>query len=150
MDTHQDITVKVEQARVAEFYEWFSRWLRNPPAAELADDGGDDTARKPWDPATDLELATKAWKKFPARAQLVFGTLIDHPGDKFTGEELAVMHDIPNGMYGVAGVLAWPGRQLRKIDRKLHFKAEANPDGGSYYWMNEDMASLFAQARAAA
>ncbi len=57
------------------------------------------------------------------------------------------MHDIPNGIYGVAGVLSWPGRYLVKLGRELHFEAEYNPQGGSSYWMKPELADLFRQAR---
>lgn len=137
-----DVTVKVPAGRLAAFYEAFGRWLEEPVALS-----NDAPALKAWDSASDLELATLAWSGFPERARLLFGTLIDHPDRRFSGVQLAELHDIPNGMYGVAGVWAWPGRQLRSMGRPLPFNIEANPTGGSLYAMSPAMAKLFAEAR---
>lgn len=141
----QDVQVKVPGDRLAEFYEWFGRWLAGsslPAQQEPAPAG-------PWEPMADLELASKAWRHFPTRAKAVLSTLIDHPDERYTGAELARMHDIPNGHYGLAGVWAWPGRQLRAIGRPLPFVAEPNPEGGSFYRMSPRLARLFSEARRA-
>jgi len=145
----EDITVKVPTNRVADFYEMFGRWLRGEHVEVTVVDGTEEDWRErpPWDPRTDLDLAKKAWVKFPDRAKQIFGTLIDNPGKSFTGDELAKMHAIPNGINGVAGVLAWPGRQLKKLDRQHHFNADPLPEGGSSYSMDPEMAELFSKAR---
>lgn len=145
-----DVAVKVPADRVADFYEMYGRWLRGEQlVAEIAEETEEDSTKQrvPWDPATDLELAKTAWALFPDRAKQLFGTLIDHPDKRYTGDELAQMHSIPNGKYGVAGVLAHPGRQLRRLGRHHHFHAEPLPEGGSCYWMDAQMAELFRQAR---
>lgn len=139
--------------RMADFYEMYGRWLRGVQQEAKPPEGADDADehswrdRRPWDPMGDVELARTAWAGFPVRAKQVFSTLIDNPTVKFTGDELAVMHAIPNGKYGVAGVLAHPGRQLKSLGRQHHFHAEALSEGGSNYWMDLDVAELFRQAR---
>jgi hypothetical protein len=144
MSEFQDVSVKVPTDRLAEFYEWFGRWTRGrddhgraAPSAEPAS----------WDPENDLDLAVTAWQSFPQRAQLVLGTLIDHPDRRYSGDELAEQHKIPHGKYGVAGTLAWPGRRLRKLGRALPLEAAENPGGGSLYWMSPRIARLWADAR---
>jgi len=142
-----DVTVKVPGDRIADFYAMYGRWLGGEQLVEVVDTDSVDNQRLPWDTKEDLALAKEAWALFPKRAQLVFSTLIDNPGKQFSGDELANMHDIPNGKWGVAGVLAWPGRYLWKLGRVLHFKADPNPEGGSLYSMEPDLADLFRRAR---
>jgi hypothetical protein len=60
------------------------------------------------------------------------------------------MHNIPNGRMGVAGVLAWPGRKLWPLGRKLPTEVDPNPEGGSWYSMDPDIATLFKEASKAA
>src|ERR1700677_3710722 len=146
----RDVTVKVPADRIADFYAMYGRWLGGERGAEVSQSdqiGNPDNERRRCDSKNDLEDAKEAWKRFPARAKLLFSTLIDKPGQKFSGEELAKLHDIPNGIYGVAGVLSWPGRYLVKLGRPLPFKAEPNAQGGSSYWMDPDLAALFRRAR---
>jgi hypothetical protein len=148
--TLQDVTVKVPMGRVADFYEMYGCWLRGEQLeAEISEDTNEESwrDRPSWDPTADLDLAKTAWAQFPDRAKQLFGTLIDHPAKRYTGDELAILHGIPNGKYGVAGVLAHPGRQLKKLGRRHHFHAESLPEGGSSYWMDPDVAELFNQAR---
>ena len=142
-----DVSVKVPVSRVGEFYEMFGRWLRNSDAATASASESPTQDQVPWDPAVDLELATAAWAKFPERARAVFGTLLENPGRYFTGDELAELHDIPNGRSGVAGVLAHPGRQLKRIGRRHHFVYSTNDDGTGVYSMTTEMAELFGEAR---
>lgn len=137
----QDVSVKVPDERIGEFYEMYGRWLQGETAFDT-----DDVERSPWDPKTDHDLAKEAWQVFPHRAQLVFTTLIENPGKKFSGDDLAEMHNIPNGRMGLAGVLAWPGRNLYKLRRVLPITVKPNPAGGSWYSMEPDVAELFKQA----
>ena len=155
-DTTQlvDVTVKVPEHRLSAFYEMHGRWLADDRPGAVSDRTdtdvleGEPGGRLPWDPERDIELATDAWRRFPSRAKALFGTLIDSPDTKFTAKALAELHAIPNGRYGVAGVLAHPGRQLRKINRRLHFNAEpGSGEDGSSYWMNPTVAALFDTAR---
>jgi hypothetical protein len=143
----EDVTVKVPGARIGEFYEMYGRWLKGEEPEVVDESGG---KLQPWDVKNDLALAARAWSEFPERAKLLFGTLMDEPGEKFTGTQLAEMHNIPNGKYGTAGVLAHPGRQVRKLGRHLPSAFEPNPDGGSFYWMEAEVADLFRRVRGGA
>ncbi len=144
MSDLQDVSVKVPADRLGEFYEWFGRWMRQPSPPEPPNSNVELTA---WDPDTDYELAVAAWRTLPLRARLVLGTLIDHPDRRYTGDELASLHDIPNGKYGLAGALAWPGRRMRKLGRTLPIQVDNNPSGGSLYWMTPRIARLWGKAR---
>jgi hypothetical protein len=44
----------------------------------------------------------------------------------------------------VAGILAWPGRYSRKVDRELPIRTEGRADGGTDYYMDPEVAALFA------
>lgn len=64
---------------------------------------------RPWNPSEDQELAVELWGKLSVNARRMLSYLIDHPG-RIYGDELAEALEIPHGRYGIAGVLAWPGR----------------------------------------
>ena len=142
-----DITVKVPEDRVPEFYSLVGSWL----AGEL----GEEQGATPSVPASewtnseeDVALARLVWGKLSPRAKALFSLLMDNPGVKVSGEELADTLDIPNGKYGVAGVLAWPGRHSAAVNRTLPCKYEDGPVGGSAsYWMESDIAELFQEVR---
>jgi Family of unknown function (DUF6416) len=143
MSELQDVSVKVPADRLADFYQWFGRWL----AASDPVMAGDPVIVA-WDPKQDLHLAADAWNRFPDRAQSVLSTLIDNPDRRFWGEQLAELHEIPHGRAGLAGSLAWPGRILRGMGRPLPIESEPDSRGGSTYWMTPALARLFGQARA--
>ena len=102
-----DVTVKVPEDRVGEFYAMLGRWLtgrnwRMTHSVRLSP--GSRTGR-----THRRTLCWPAWVgKLSPRAKAVFSLLMDHPGRQVSGEDLASACDIPNGKYGVAGVLAWP------------------------------------------
>jgi hypothetical protein len=147
-----DVTVKVPEDRVAEFYSMFGSWLSgsfpplpSSPGMGTADDSGDN--HQPWSDS-DFELAAKVWNKLSDPAKRLFSTLIDEPERRFRGDELAEMLDIPNGRHGVAGVLAWSGRHSFKVDRKWPWRFEYPEEGAPVeYWFEPAIAALFREAR---
>jgi Family of unknown function (DUF6416) len=138
----EDITVKVPTARVPEFYEMYGRWLARPMRAQAT---GEPT--RPWQKGDD-ELATEVWSRLSDRAKAVFGLLMQEPGRRHRADVIAESLGIPNGHFGVAGSLAWPGRHAAAVGRQLPVSWEENNDGYSVYWMDEPAASLFRAARA--
>lgn len=142
-----DVTVKVPQERIGDFYAMHGRWL----AGEIVSDDQPTPPMKAkdWtDTPEDETLAKVVWSKYSARAKALFSTLMDEPGRKYSGETLAGLHDIPNGKYGTAGVLAWPGRHSAAVDRLLPCKYEDGPVGESAnYWMTSEVAALFRKVR---
>ena len=138
-----DVTVKVPEDRVAEFYSMFGAWLSTPFGGSTGEP--DTGGRHPWAPS-DQELARSVWNKLSPQAKSLFTTLIDHSGQKFSGTELAERVGIANGRHGVAGVLAWPGRYCVASDRKLMWEWEY-PDGEqAVYWLASETADLFRKA----
>lgn len=140
-----EIKVLVDEARVGEFYEMFGRWL----AGKTVDDTPEPKPQLPWgNTEEDLALAQVLWGKLSDRAKALFGVLMDTPEQTVSGEQLAEDLNIPNGKYGVAGVLAWPGRHCLAIGRALPVKYADGPVGESAnYWMTQDVAALFRKAR---
>lgn len=140
----QEIRVLVPEERVADFYKWFGGWLDTPeryePGAAAPDHDRVDWSNTP----EDKELAEKLWAKLSGRAKALFGHLIDQPDARFSGKELAATLDIPNGRYGVAGILAWPGRYCLAMHRHLPIRWS---DQEGAYWMEPSVAQLFAEVR---
>ncbi len=61
--------------------------------------------------------------------------------------EVAARVGLEKGSHGVAGILAWPGRYSRHLDRVLPIATDGRADGGTDYYMEPDVAALFAAAR---
>jgi len=153
------ITVAVPEERVPEFYVWFASFLAAEPAAFPAwggrrrgrggGRGGPHHAFRepaPWS-AADGEPAAWLYGKLAPPARALFDELIDSPGERRAGNELAARLGLEKGAHGVAGVLAWPGRYARKLSRELPIATEGRADGGTDYYMEPAVAALFAAAR---
>ncbi|MCW2957633.1 MAG: hypothetical protein JWP18_436 [Solirubrobacterales bacterium] len=67
-----------------------------------------------------------------------------HPGERVAGNDVAARLGLDKGAHGVAGILAWPGRYSRKVDRELPIRTEGRADGGTDYSMDPEVAALFA------
>lgn len=143
-----DVSVKVPEDRLAEFYAMYARWL-DSPTGETGDEPvvAEEPGATEWRPDDDGPLAAAVWAKFSPRAKALFSTLIENPGERFYGEELARMHHLPNGSHGVAGVLAWPSRHCVAAGRQWCWKWDYPERGGAVYWMDDALARLFRQAR---
>lgn len=129
---------------MAEFYSMYGQWLAVEPGSAGLEDAADQAA---W-ARSDEDLAAAVWGKLSDRAKQLFSTLIDNPGRKFSGDELAEMLAIPNGKHGVAGVLAWPGRHSVKAGRRLPWSWEYPEEyGPAVYWFEPEIAELFGAAR---
>jgi hypothetical protein len=141
-----DITVKVPEERVADFYSMYGRWLAAPESFAADQSGIDDPELTAW-ASTDVDLARSVWAKFTSTARALFSKLIDEPGQQFAGDELAAMIGVPNGRHGVAGVLAWPARHCFAAGRSYCWYW-SYPDGETaVYWMADELAALFREAR---
>lgn len=141
-----DITVKVPEDRVAEFYSMFGRWLADPVILAVSSTGKPEGEQVAWS-RSDGEIAQVVWGKFSETAKALFSTLIDKPGRQFSGDELAQMLDLPNGKHGVAGVLAWPGRYCQTAGRTWPWTFDYPEGGNARYGMTDEIADLFRRAR---
>jgi hypothetical protein len=162
----KQITVAVPEDRVPEFYVWFAGFLAAEPGTPPWSGGrrgrggprgggprggphfGPPGHEEPtaWS-ADDGDEATWLYGRLAPPARALFDQLIDAPGDRLPGNELAARLGLEKGAHGVAGILAWPGRYSRKLARELPIATEGRADGGTDYYMEPDVAELFAAAR---
>lgn len=152
----KQITVAVPEERVPEFYTWFATFL-TAEAGTPPDTGGRGSRGRrglrhhgeaqAWS-AADADQAAWLYGQLAPPAQELFDLLADAPGGRFGGEEIAKRLGLEKGAHGVAGILAWPGRYCRRLDRELPIATEGRADGGTDYYMDPEIAALFVAARA--
>jgi Family of unknown function (DUF6416) len=151
----KQVTVAVPEERVPEFYAWFAAFLAAEPLTPpLLSGRGRRGPRgphqagggQPWSP-NDAEPATWLYRKLAPPARELFDMLADNPGQRIGGEQLARQLQLEKGAHGVAGILAWPGRYSRHLNRVLPIATEGRTDGGTDYYMDADTAALFQAAR---
>jgi Family of unknown function (DUF6416) len=150
------VTVAVPEERVPEFYAWFARFLASEPGAPFGGPGlrgrrgrrgwGWEGERRPWT-AGDGEEAAWFYGRLSDPARALFDMLIDAPGERIAGNEVARRLGLDKGAHGVAGVLAWPGRWSAKLGRDFPIETVARDDGGTDYTMSPETAAVFAAAR---
>jgi hypothetical protein len=167
----KQITVGVPEERVPEFYLWFAQFLAadpetGPPRGGPFSRGGPrgrgrggfggpggfgpmahgQRESAAWSD-TDADEAAWLYGKLAPPARELFDLMIDAPGKRFSGNEIAARLKLDKGAHGVAGILAWPGRYSRKLGREFPIATEGREDGGTDYYLDEDAAALFAAAR---
>ena len=152
----KQVTVAVPAERVPEFYAWFAAFLTTEPGAGVRS-GRRGPGRygrpprheaEPWS-ARDADQAAWLYGRLAPPARALFDLLIDAPGRRFTGNDIAARLRLEKGAHGVAGILAWPGRYARKLGRAFPISTDGRPDGGTDYLMEPEIAELFAAARRA-
>ncbi|HTX31740.1 MAG TPA: DUF6416 domain-containing protein [Solirubrobacteraceae bacterium] len=150
----KQITVAVPEERVPEFYAWFADFLTAEPGTAPSSERGRHGRRghrrrsdaSAWS-AEDGEKAAWLYRKLAPPARELFDLLLDAPGERFGGEMIARRLGLEKGAHGVAGILAWPGRYSRHLDRVLPIDTEGRTDGGTDYYIDPDTAAIFAAAR---
>ena len=152
----KQVTVAVPEERVPEFYAWFAAFLAAepgtpPPSLEGRGRRGPRGPRqhpdvRAWS-ASDADQAAWLYGKLAPPARELVDLLAAAPGERFGGEEVAKRLGLEKGSHGVAGILAWPGRYARHLGRALPIATDGRPDGGTDYYMEPDIAALFAAAR---
>ena len=118
------VTVEVPEDRVPEFYLWFAAFLASAPGSGPPRGGprtaagagvlasGATTQRRAWT-ADNLEDARWLYGRLSEPARELFDLLIETPGKRHSGNEIAANLRIEKGAHGLAGILAWPGRWCR-------------------------------------
>jgi hypothetical protein len=152
----KEVTVAVPEERVPEFYSWFAAFLAaepgTPPPSTDRERRGPRGSRhhhgqaRAWS-AADADQAAWLYGRLAPPARELFDLLIDAPGERFGGENIAQRLKLQKGAHGVAGILAWPGRYSRHLDRVVPITTEGRADGGTDYYMEPDLAELFSAAR---
>jgi hypothetical protein len=149
-DSWIEITTRIPAGRVPEYYTMIGQWLSTPPSSGPEVPPAKGSKPQPWS-SQDTALAAELLAKLSPAARKMFEVLSTNPGQKYSGEELADTLAVPNGKYGIAGVLAWPGRYSLGMGRTLPVEAKnGDGDGGSDYWMTKELAALFSAAKKAA
>jgi hypothetical protein len=97
--------------------------------------------------ADDADQAAWLYRKLAPPARELLDLLLDAPGERFGGETIARRLGLEKGAHGVAGILAWPGRYSRHLNRVLPIDTEGRADGGTDYYIEPDTAAIFAAAR---
>ena len=152
----KQVTVAVPEERVPEFYSWFAAFLAAEPGSPPPSTGrghrGPRGLRQHTDAgawsADDADQAAWLYRKLAPPARRLFDLLSEAPGQRFGGELIAKRLGLDKGAHGVAGILAWPGRYSRHLNRVLPIATEGRADGGTDYYMDPDTAALFVAARA--
>ena len=151
----KEITVAVPEERVPEFYSWFAAFLTAEPGTPPPSGGRGRRGPRglrhraeaiAWS-AQDADQAAWLYRKLAPPARELFDLLIDSRGERVAGEQLAKRLGLDKGAHGVAGILAWPGRYSRHLNRVLPISTEGRADGGTDYYMEPETAELFAAAR---
>jgi hypothetical protein len=150
----KQITVAVPEERVPEFYVWFADFLTAEPGTAPSSERRRRGHRgrrhhsdaRAWS-AADTDQAAWLYRKLAPPARELFDLLLDAPGERFGGEMIATRLGLEKGAHGVAGILAWPGRYSRHLDRVLPIDTEGRADGGTDYYIDPDTAEIFAPAR---
>jgi len=150
----KQITVAVPEERVPEFYAWFADFLTAEPGTAQPSERGRHGHRgrrlrsevSAWS-ADDADQAAWLYRKLAPPARELFDLLLDAPGERFGGEAIARRLGLDKGAHGVAGILAWPGRYSRHLDRVLPIDTEGRADGGTDYYIDPDTAAIFVAAR---
>jgi hypothetical protein len=155
------VTVEVPEDRVPEFYLWFAAFLASPPGSGPPrpwrggprrggfGHRGHHQDRRPWG-AGDLEDARWLYGRLSDPARELFDLLIESPGERHSGNEIAARLHIDKGAHGLAGILAWPGRWCSKLGLEFPITTTARDDGGTDYAIQPELAALFSRARAGA
>lgn len=147
----QEVSVLVPTERVAQFYEMVGRWLAGPADKEAVVAGERPpvaAGKRPLWTSGDLDLAKEVWGHMNEWGRELFTVLMDNPEQRFSGQQLAEDLHLTYGKYGLAGVMAWPGRYCKAVGRRFALQWEAGPVGKSgNYWMTSEVAALFREAR---
>lgn len=147
----KQITVAVPEERVPEFYAWFAEFLSAEPGTARLSERRRHGRRlrsdaSAWS-ADDADQAAWLYRKLAPPARELFDLLLDAPGERFAGETIARRLSLEKGAHGVAGILAWPGRYSRHLNRVLPIATEGRADGGTDYYIDPATAAIFTAAR---
>src|SRR5436853_172392 len=118
---YQQVTVDVPEERVAEFHAFFARFLAGRGRRGRRGEHRRRRLRSEasgWS-ADDADQAAWLYRKLAPPARELFDLLLDAPGERLAGETIATRLGLEKGSHGVAGILAWPGRYARHLDRVL-------------------------------
>ena len=131
-----DVTVKVDEARIAEFYAMYAEWMKADGAAEVVE-------LEDWGPG-DAAEAAHVWSKMSQPAKKLFKLLPQAP-DSVAWHELALAIGPNAGADTVGGTFGWPARYAAEVGRTAPTKAKVDGNGAAY-WLEPVVKKLFDEA----
>lgn len=137
-----DVTIKVDEERIAEFYAMYANWLEAGSPIPI----GQTAERKPWGP-DDIDQAEHVWSKMGGPAQSLFRVLLQSR-DPVAWQELAEALG-PDAEYDtVYGTFGWPARLAKEEGRTHPVKSKKTPQG-QIYWLEPVVRTLFGKVMSA-
>jgi hypothetical protein len=133
-----DVTVKVEEGRLGEFYAMYAEWLQAPASAQ-------DAVLTDWGPE-DLSEAKSVWSRMSGPAKRLFKLLPAAPTSVVWTELAGALGDGADS-YTVGGTLGWPARYAKDVGRKRPVRARDTPSG-TVYWLEPTVKALFDKVQA--
>ena len=135
-----DVTVKVDEQRLAEFYAMYAEWLGRPARG----DGAPDAGLVGWG-SEDLSEARFVWKGLHPRARRLFEVLLAS-GDPVPGSELAAALGPDAREDTVFGGFGPPAKLAKEVGRR-HMVETTHTASGNAYWLTPTARALLEQAR---
>lgn len=136
------LTVAVPVSRMAEFHLLIARFHAADDTAETSLEHD----RLPFEEA-DQDDVSAWWGMLSEPARRVLELLARHPGERYTGTDLAAKCGIEHGANGLAGTLSWPGKYA-KNRFAMQFPVSWNRDSQEY-WMTEPVAQRIVETAGA-
>ena len=144
-----EVTVKIPGAKLGKFYQLLGGLLAEEESPAEAKSHEARQGELPAWTKNDLQLATEHCVQLSEPAQKLYEIFMKSPGQKFSGTELASKLHLEKGAHGIAGLTAWPGRYAYAVGRRLPISWERTQYGVGSYWMTEEVAQLFRNAKEA-
>ena len=139
-----DVTVSIPDDRVAEFYTMLGAWLDPQQRATL----DEQHELMPWGSHAEMDArdAKSIWPQLTTTARELLGVLMEAPGQRLTGEDLATRLGRGDRLnsHGVAGTLTWPTRRCAEHGRAP--LVEWDEQSGTYF-VTEAVATALRGAR---
>jgi len=132
-----EITVKVPEDRVAEFYVMHGEWLR-----KVADEEATPAPRRRWT-TKDGDLARQVWAKLPPKPAKMLELLIE--AGQMDAAALVAGLGFSDASQ-IVGVHGWVGRVCNEFGMFSPIEAKT-ADGATVWSLDPEIGRLFAEAR---
>lgn len=137
-----DITVKVPEERLAEFYAMYARWLEAGTPKEGGAREGEGLVD--WG-AEDLTQASYVWKNMHARARILLEILLASE-DPVPGRDLAKALGPDAREDTVFGTFGPPAKLAKEVGRRHLIRSTHYTDGNTY-WLEPAVRAAFNATR---
>jgi hypothetical protein len=135
-----DVTVKVDEGRLADFYAMYAEWLKSGSEEAQANEG----TLADWEPG-DVREASYVWRNMHPRARTLFEILLA-ASEPVQGSELARALGPDAREDTVFGTFGPPAKLAKEVGHKHMIKSQHGPTGNSY-WLEPAVKAAFEAAR---